>query len=579
MPGSQSRAHELADAETGRPVLVPGRPFVGPYRLCVELASGGMATVFLAEAPVRTGRHRYVALKQIHPHLARDRTFVDMFLDEARLASLIQHTHVCDVFDFGEHRGQQYLVMEYLVGEPISTLGRSLRRTASSSGVPQALAMARIIADAAEGLHAAHELRDASGESLGVVHRDVSPDNIFLTYDGVVKIVDFGVASATRQLHKTRTGIIKGKYAYLQPEVLRGEKPDRRADVWSLAVVLWELLTHERLFHRESDFLTLRAVADAELRPPSRVRREVPAELDKIVLRALCRDPAQRYQTARALADDLNGFIAHRREAVGFAQLAALMDRVLSGCKLERLRFIESVAAQCGAQERLTDSDTTPTVNRLSSAPPGSEPLPEAAAAEDGLRDRFPLSSVRTPGAVSYEFASPETRRTFVSILDGMHSKSGALAAVLAGGALATILIAVVPESKGRQPAEADSLRAAGVLAAPSPVSLKGHPPKTARTTQPGAAEDQAAAGSHRDESPTVPIELSEGDYVIELGHRGGPPPGLVLRIAPKKKPRRSPPEPSLKVASGEPEPVLVAPDELEPVLHDKSGLFVPGSL
>src|SRR5688572_1397600 len=123
--------------------LVPGRPFVGPYRLCVELASGGMATVFLAQAPGRAGRHSYVALKRIHPHLAKDRTFVDMFLDEARIASLIQHTHVCSVFDFGEDGGQQYLVMEYLIGEPLSNLGRALRRSPPGAANTHALAMAR----------------------------------------------------------------------------------------------------------------------------------------------------------------------------------------------------------------------------------------------------------------------------------------------------------------------------------------------------------------------------------------------------------------------------------------------------
>ncbi|MBC7171019.1 MAG: serine/threonine protein kinase, partial [Polyangiaceae bacterium] len=242
---------------------------LGPYRICLEVASGGMATVYLGRSPARVGRDRFVALKVAHPHLARDTTFLDMFTDEARLASRIHHPNVCRVLDFDGAAREPYLAMEFLSGENLaSVFGRYAQLTrAVENGEALTLDLerhaaltARVMADACAGLHAAHELRDDDGEPLHVVHRDVSPENIFLTYDGVVKIVDFGVARTARQHHRTSTGFVKGKLAYLQPEALKGSKLDRRADVWGIGVTLWELLTGKRLFRRDGDLETLRAV-------------------------------------------------------------------------------------------------------------------------------------------------------------------------------------------------------------------------------------------------------------------------------------------------------------------------------
>lgn len=550
--------------------LVPGRPFVGPYQLCVELASGGMATVFLAQAPGRAGRHSYVALKRIHPHLAKDRTFVDMFLDEARIASLIQHTHVCSVFDFGEDGGQQYLAMEYLIGEPLSNLGRALRRGTPASAHLHALAMARIIADAAEGLHAAHELRDAHGDPLGVVHRDVSPDNIFLTYDGVVKIVDFGVASATRQLHKTRTGIIKGKYAYLQPEVLRGEKPDRRADVWSLAVVLWELLTLKRLFHRETDFLTLRAIADAEVRAPSQVRPGVPAELDRIVMRALSRDPSERYPSARALADELTAFIAQRREVMGFAQLAELMERAFAGEHTRRLGFMEWVAAHCPAS---VDPEADRQATQLLQRPPSERPV----SPETPLTVRSPTSwtmhsshTLRplplpsfplTPAGqspVSYEVPVSKPDRSILSVISRWPSRTRTTAAALTSAVVAATVMALTLARNS--PAEHRAENAKSVPETPrepasQPIRAPSPPPDSNRV--PATNLEQPRADKPRDEAGGVPIELTGGDYVVELGARADQARGLVLRIVPKKRPslpQVEPPSPAPLPSAATPE-------------------------
>ena len=275
---------------------------VGRYDICFELAAGGMATIYLARVDGPGGFRKLVALKCIHPHLVRQSGFVEMFLDEARLASRIAHPNVCSVFDFGFADSAYYIAMELLTGEMVGRLCRMVEQHPALSPLPaHAGFCARIIADAAEGLHAAHELRGDDGQPLQVVHRDVSPQNLIVTYDGAVKVMDFGIARAVGQLHLTSTGTVRGKFPYMAPEQIEQAAVDRRADVWSLGVVLWELLTGKRLFHREREVDTMRAVLSAPIPAPSSVRAGIPRVLDAVALRALSRNPAHRFTTAREL--------------------------------------------------------------------------------------------------------------------------------------------------------------------------------------------------------------------------------------------------------------------------------------
>jgi len=277
---------------------------VGPYTICLELASGGMASVFLARAPSFAGGAQLVALKIIHRHLAERRDFVDMFVDEARISSLIQHRNVCQVYGSDKVDDTYYLAMEYLMGESLSAVFRRTSRR-SADVARHAAMITRVAVDACAGLHAAHTLTDAKGKPLNVVHRDVSPENLFVTYSGVTKVVDFGLASAKHQTHRTRTGVIKGKFAYVCPEALDGARPGQRADIWGLGVVLWEALTGHRLFRGDSDMQTLAAVVDAPIRSPSSLRPGLPPALDRPVLRALSRNPAERQRSAEELAQEL----------------------------------------------------------------------------------------------------------------------------------------------------------------------------------------------------------------------------------------------------------------------------------
>jgi serine/threonine-protein kinase len=320
---------------------------LGKYRLCLELGSGGMSTVYLARVVGGVGRHRFVALKVMRPQLANDPDLLAMFVDEAKLASVIHHPNVCDVIDYHVGGPATYLVMEMLVGESLSALRRQV--AAHPEVLPPALyagVIARIIADAAEGLHAAHELTDGRGRPLHVVHRDISPENVFITYDGHVKIMDFGVALTAQQHHVTQPGTVRGKYGYLQPEVLHGGKPDRRADIWGLGVVAWELLTLQRLFDGDDAVELMRDIAEMDIPPPSSVRRELPPAIDEVVMKALERDPARRYQTAREMARKLTCFLANERLPIGLASLADLCDRAFAdgrACARAQLATIDGM--------------------------------------------------------------------------------------------------------------------------------------------------------------------------------------------------------------------------------------------
>jgi serine/threonine protein kinase len=272
------------------------------FELVAELASGGMATVFLARLSGVAGFQRLVAIKRLHPHLAREPEFVEMFLDEARLAARIHHPNVVPIQEVGESEHGYYLVMDYIEGD---TLARVLAKAAKTNGkVPYGVTI-RILLDTLAGLHAAHEMRDDHGEPLQIVHRDVSPQNILVGVDGVARVVDFGVARAATRLSTTRSGQLKGKLAYMAPEQARGAGVDRRADLFACGIVLWEALATKRLFKGDGEAETLNRVLYEPIATPSSVRPDVPKALEDICMKALSRDPDQRFATAQDFGDEL----------------------------------------------------------------------------------------------------------------------------------------------------------------------------------------------------------------------------------------------------------------------------------
>jgi serine/threonine protein kinase len=279
---------------------------LGRYHLVYEIGRGGMASVYLARARGPAGFQKWFAIKRIHPHLAKDRSFVDMFLDEARIAGSIEHPNVAHVFDLGETDGKYYLAMEYLHGEHLLDVAR---RAILRNGMFDARMAAHVIARAADGLHHAHEARDGSGSPIELVHRDISPQNIFVTYDGNVKLTDFGVAKAKNRMTHTETGLMKGKIAYASPEQVMGTALDRRTDIFALGVVLWEITTGRRLFKARTDAETLMRISSGYRKRPTDFIGDYPPDLEAIVDRALAHEPEARYPTAADFANDLDRFV------------------------------------------------------------------------------------------------------------------------------------------------------------------------------------------------------------------------------------------------------------------------------
>ncbi len=279
-------------ASDGSPARIIGR-----YAFLEEIASGGMATVHLGQLASSGGFARIVAIKRLHPHLARDPEFVQMFLDEARVAARIQHPNVVPVLDVVKSDGEIFLVMEYVAGESLARLAKALAQRQERFPVPVAAA---IVVGVLRGLHAAHEATDERGQPLCIVHRDVSPQNILVGRDGVAHLLDFGVAKATGQLQTSRNGRIKGKVGYMPPEQARGAEVTRAVDVYAAGVVLWELLAGQPLFAGENEAAVLERVLFAEVKPPGRDGSS--SELDEVVMRAVDRDPERRFATARDMA-------------------------------------------------------------------------------------------------------------------------------------------------------------------------------------------------------------------------------------------------------------------------------------
>ena len=280
-----------------------GVPF-GNYRLQRRLARGGMAEVFLARLIGVEGFERRVAIKRILPHLSESEDFRAMFLDEARLAAQLTHPNIVHIYDFGKVDDYYFIAMEYVDGVD---LGQLIRR-AKERPVPFELA-ARIVADVCAGLHFAHNASDPTGRKLDVVHRDVTPQNVLVTYDGVVKLVDFGIAKAQFAAGRTRPGVVKGKYAYMSPEQVEGKPLDGRSDVFSAGICLYEMLTGVPLFRRDDVTASMREIRDGKPIHPEKHRRDVPEELVKIMRRALQTSRDERYASASAMQTDLEKFL------------------------------------------------------------------------------------------------------------------------------------------------------------------------------------------------------------------------------------------------------------------------------
>lgn len=348
----------------------------GPWKLLDRLAEGGMAVTWLARAAEAPAGHE-VVIKRIHPELLSDEDLQALFVEEARMARRLDHPNLVRTFAAGEADGEQYLAMEYVWGEDL----RRIAERGTSVGKPLPLRICvRMIADAARGLHAFHALENEEGSPLSPVHRDVSPPNLMLTYDGQTRVIDFGIAKVESRFMSTRPGQLKGKFGYMSPEQVQGLEIDRRSDIFALGVVLWEITTMRRLFKADSDVLTMKLVSEARVMAPHLARHDYPPALGEIVMRALARDPRQRYQTAGELADALEAFLEETQIAPTPEQIRQYMVDIFP----DRIDALEGLLG--AGYSGPVPTPTLPEIQEpaTAQAPPTATPEPDEDTAGAG---------------------------------------------------------------------------------------------------------------------------------------------------------------------------------------------------
>ena len=436
------------------------------FLLVGEIARGGMGEVLLAVKHAPDGGAEVVVVKRMLRHLTTNTEFTQMFLDEAQLAAQLDHPNIVKTYEFGEHGGQYFTVMEFLAGEDLGKVLDNLSLRSELMAIPVAVHMA---AQLCAGLHFAHQLADPAGRPMRLIHRDINPDNIVITYAGEVKIIDFGVARVDTAATKTVTGMLKGKFAYMPPEYIKGHRCDHRADVFSVGIVLWEALTGRKLFARETTAATMYAVMDSPIPLPSVYRSDVPPELDAIVARALARSPPERFGSAdemRVALEQLAGVLP----ALDDSAVAQTMELAFGPARAQAMRAIKQGQA-LGRNVPLVMKRAV--VLPASPSPAGSSPSQPA-----------PIQAVALPDA-----AAPRMRWW-----PGVAVGVGALVV----GVVAAIATADRPSSQAAPSAVASAGSAATVVVAPAVVAPPAAVPDAAAATLDAAAiaSDPAPGGA-----------------------------------------------------------------------------------
>ncbi len=469
------------------------------YELLGELATGGMATVYLGRQHGPFGFSRTVAIKSMHPQFARDEGFRAMFLDEATLTARIRHPNVVPTLDIVAAEKKVLLVMEYIDGVSLSMLLRALSRRGTA--MAPAIAVA-IICDVLHGLHAAHELNDDDGHPLHVVHRDVSPQNVHVGVDGLARVLDFGVAKAASRRYVTQSGEVKGKLAYMSGEQLCGEAVDRRTDIYAAGVVLWEALTNRRLFEANNEGELVRKVLESKFDPPSFLADEpLPPELDRVVLKALAQKPEARWSTADEMAKELAAALAPApRSAV------TQVVRDLAGPELDsrahRLRRETStpISRNLEPEVKALASILTEHATATAASSPRAKQNEAAAAASSSVLESSSLAASTANAIVS---SAPPARRRWPSIVASVL----ALGALTGGAFFVGSRTAKVPPAPEATPAvtAASSLVArdeppAAEASAAAPISDSAVP-----ATSASATPASSTIGSARVRTPKKP--------------------------------------------------------------------------
>mgnify|MGYP001500085282 CR=1 FL=1 len=483
--------------------VIDGKTSVERYELLGELATGGMATVYFGRQRGAFGFSRTVAIKSMHPQLAKDPAFRAMFIDEANLTARIKHPNVVPTLDIVASSTKLLIVMEYVEGVSLSVLLRAARAQNRKLPVPVVVAIVR---DMLEGLHAAHELTDDAGAPLSVVHRDVSPQNLLVGVDGIARVVDFGVAKATGRSYQTQTGEIRGKVGYMAPEQMFGEAIDRRVDVYASGVVLWEALVTDRLFNAPTDAALILVVMQGTVTPPSLARGErLPEALDQLVRRALSRDPQSRFATAAEMLKELLAIAtpASREEVAQVVRELAPVELALRASYLQQRSPSTEVATLEPEAKAILDVLTRATMTR---------DAPVTGASTAGSSEGGPRRLV-FPIAVALAVV---TLLVVVSALAVVRRMRPAEAASAAGPPPASAQIVAGPEPNPA-PTEEGDVVPAPPLAAPASSEPPPAAAKSAKhgqkrpASKPTPVASSAPTGSHPD--CTLPYTTDEAGH------------------------------------------------------------------
>ncbi len=462
---------------------------LGRYELLRRLGSGGMAEVHLARAAGLEGFQKLVVLKRILPHLAADPEFVRMFLAEARLAAILDHPNVVQVFDIGREGSAFFFTMEYVYGENLQTILRAVRRKGDALPIELAIAIG---IGAATGLHYAHERVGFDGMPLQLVHRDVSPTNVMVTYDGCVKMADFGIAKVTSRTDVTQAGIRKGKVPYMSPEQCRAETLDRRSDVFALGIVLYECTTMVRLFDGDNEFGLMNRIVNGDVPLPSTRRANFPKDLERIIMKALAPQRDKRYGSAAELAADLERFARERKLRSTQSGLGEFMHglfepRPFPFGALLGSPVASAAASQTGEHSQRSGS-SVPAVRMPPDVTPASHPSSTAAG-----RSRSMIAST-----------APRSHGTLRGVAIGL----GAVAAValISVGAVALYSMTTQPEAGVPAGSAAAPIApaAASTQQAVAPAAV-GPAPATAAAPAPAPAAKPAEASAPAMEPAPAP--------------------------------------------------------------------------
>ncbi|HEX3483170.1 MAG TPA: serine/threonine-protein kinase [Kofleriaceae bacterium] len=480
----------------------PGR-LLGKYQLIAELARGGMAIVYLALVQGPGGFTKLVVVKELKPELIEEPAFLTMFLDEARLAAKLSHANIVQTNEVGNDGKRTFMAMDYLDGRGLDRVRRRARASGQDLSLPIHL---RILCDMLAGLHHAHTLTDFDGTALAIVHRDVSPQNVFVTFDGQVKLLDFGIAKAADSLNETRVGVLKGKVSYMSPEQARGQKVDARADVFSAGVMLWEALTGRKLREGQNDQQMLWALASGDLPRASSIKPWVPPELDAICARAMAWDRDHRYPSAGELQHEIEHYLAVTGTSVASREVGLCVSELFREDRVTINAMIEShLARGRGEPEALPILDVsargfTPSYQGEQRRGSGPFTVPQLAASLD------------EPGSQAGDAPSHSRSREVPRPAPGaLRRRVPVIAAAAAGTLIASVIICVGRTGNDAAPSGERVRAELQVAAPPAPLAAPV-------VSEPGAAAPPASpAPAPAPAFVTVKVRVSPDNATITI--------------------------------------------------------------